>query len=163
MKRLVVMMSVCGILMCGCSNGRMQKSNEGQNDMNTEQLDVKGTRATETSELYGTWAILTANGMDAQDGMNKATVRFGRDGRMTGNTSINNYFGSYELTDGNLKCNMEGITMMAGPKMEIESAVKQALSEAHSIIINGDKAAVYDADDNLVMTLERTDSDVSEE
>lgn len=166
MKKTVVMMSVCGMLISGCGNGKVQKSSEDKNDAATEQIvvqDVLASRATDPNEIYGTWIILTADGMDASDGMKTATVSFGTDGSMTGNTSINNYFGSYDFTDGNLKCNMAGITMMAGPKMEIESAVKQALSKTHSIVIVGDHANVYDADNNLVMTLEKSATEISDE
>ena len=160
------MMSVCGLMLSGCGNGKVQKSNEDRTEAKTEQIeveDVLSTRATDPNEIYGNWTILTADGIDASEGMKTASVKFGPDGSMTGNTSINNYFGSYEFRDGDLKCEMAGITMMAGPKMEIESAVKQALSKAHSIVIAGDRANVYDGEENLVMTLRKSASDTSEE
>ena len=156
--RTIALATLSGMVICGCSNQKLQKTGKEKNDAALETADVQAVRTTDVSKLYGTWLIMTANDVNAQDGMRKATVSFGSDGRLTGNTSINNYFGTYELTDGELTCKMEGITMMAGPKMEIESAVRQALDEARSIVINGDQAIVYNADNDAVMTLQKDDA-----
>ena len=161
--RTLALATLSGMVICGCSNSKLQKTGKEQTEPAVETADVQAIRTTDPTKLHGTWLILTAKDTDAQDGMRKAVVTFGSDGRLTGNTSINNFFGNYELTDGNLKCNIEGITMMAGPKMEIESAVRQALDDAHSIVINGNDATVYNSDDNAVMTLCKDDSAGEEE
>ncbi len=106
-------------------------------------------------QIVGTWNILTASGMNTDAGENQAFISFGTDGKMSGNASVNSFFGSYKCSGNKLQLSNIGMTRMLGPSMNIERAVTSALNAVSAIRINGNSATVYDSSGKEIMTLRR--------
>lgn len=71
------------------------------------------------------------------------TVRLGAGGRIAGKSSVNRFFGSYQLEpDGSLKWPNAalGLTRMAGPQdaMELESKFTSALAASQRLLVSTD-------------------------
>jgi len=72
-------------------------------------------------------------------------------GRISGNSGVNSYGGSYEAKEGGaFSVGAISMTEMAGPKpaMRAESSYLKLLSEAKSYKIKGDTLTLYDKDGN---------------
>lgn len=106
-------------------------------------------------QIMGVWNILTASGMNTDAGENQAFISFGADGKMSGNASVNSFFGSYKCSGNKLQLSNIGMTRMLGSSMNIERAVTSALNAVSAIQINGNSATVYDSSGKEIMTLKR--------
>ncbi len=80
------------------------------------------------------WKLVELNG-NANDAFVEAelfTLSFDKEEkRIAGAGGVNRYFGTYELGEGDLKLNLGGMTMMAGPNMELEDEMFNALKEVN--------------------------------
>lgn len=108
-------------------------------------------------DLNGKWEIVTINGEPVKAIETSPFIEFDADkGEVHGNTSCNLMNGSYtqdgkKLTFGNM-----ATTMMAGPDMDLERQVLDAINKTASIKdINGDKIQVLDANGNIIMELQK--------
>ncbi len=105
--------------------------------------------------IIGKWDIVSAYDVSTEGGDRPAMIMFNEEGQMNGNASVNSFFGSYNLDGEKLTFSQVGMTRMMGQSMEIEDAVICAVNSTASVKIDGDKAEVYDAEGNLIMTLSK--------
>ena len=54
-------------------------------------------KETTLEDIAGQWNIETACGQSTAEGENQAFINFGENGEMTGNTSVNSFFGHFSL------------------------------------------------------------------
>ena len=106
-------------------------------------------------QIKGTWNILTASGISTDAGEKQAFITFDAGGKMSGNASVNSFFGSYKCTGNKLELSNIGMTRMLGSSMNVERAITAALNAVSTIRINGSTAAMYDSSGKEIMTLKR--------
>ena len=112
-------------------------------------------KETTLEDIAGQWNIETACGQSTAEGENQAFINFGENGEMTGNTSVNSYFGQYTLKDGKLVLENIGMTRKMGPNMEIETAVTEALNAIATIEVKDSTASVFNEEGKVIMTLKK--------
>ena len=106
-------------------------------------------------DIAGQWNIETACGQSTAEGENQAFINFGENGEMTGNTSVNSFFGQYTLKDGKLVLENIGMTRKMGPNMETETAVTEALNAIATIEVKDSTASVLNEEGKVIMTLKK--------
>ncbi|GIU07168.1 MULTISPECIES: META domain-containing protein [unclassified Shewanella] len=106
--------------------------------------------------IEGTWHIESANGQPVID-YSPAELIFAADGKLTGNNSCNNFFGSYVLDGESLQLQPAGNTMKAcvDALMAQEQRVMQVMPEVAQAEMAKGKLVLKDADDNTVMVLSK--------
>ena len=112
-------------------------------------------KETTLEDIAGQWNIETACGQSTAEGENQAFINFGENGEMTGNTSVNSFFGQYTLKDGKLVLKNIGMTRKMGPNMEIETAVTEALNAIATIEVKDSTASVLNEEGKVIMTLKK--------
>ena len=112
-------------------------------------------KETTLEDITGQWNIETACGQSTAEGENQAFINFGENGEMTGNTSVNSFFGQYTLKDGKLVLENIGMTRKMGPNMEIETAVTEALNAIATIEVKDSTASVLNEEGKVIMTLKK--------
>ena len=112
-------------------------------------------KETTLEDIAGQWNIETAYGQSTAEGENQAFINFGENGEMTGNTSVNSFFGQYTLKDGKLVLENIGMTRKMGPNMEIETAVTEALNAIATIEVKDSTASVLNEEGKVIMTLKK--------
>ncbi|MBP3373596.1 MAG: META domain-containing protein [Bacteroidaceae bacterium] len=112
-------------------------------------------KETTLEDIAGQWNIETACGQSTAEGENQAFINFGENGEMTGNTSVNSFFGQYTLKDGKLVLENIGMTRKMGPNMEIETAVTEALNAIATIEVKDSTASVLNEEGKVIMTLKK--------
>ena len=112
-------------------------------------------KETTLEDIAGQWNIETACGQSTAEGENQAFINFGENGEMTGNTSVNSFFGQYTLKDGKLVLENIGMTRKMGPNMEIETAVTEALNAIATIEVKDSTASVLNEKGKVIMTLKK--------
>ena len=106
--------------------------------------------------IEGTWHIESANGQAVID-YSPAELIFAADGKLTGNNSCNNFFGSYVLNGESLLLQPAGSTMKAcvDALMAQEQRVMQVMPEVTQAQMAKGKLVLKNADDNTVMVLSK--------
>ena len=112
-------------------------------------------KETTLEDIAGQWNIETACGQSTAEGENQAFINFGENGEMTGNTSVNSFFGQYTLKDGKLVLENIGMTRKMGPNMEIETAVTEALNAISTIEVKDSTATILNEEGKVIMTLKK--------
>jgi heat shock protein HslJ len=81
------------------------------------------------------WVLTELNGQSIEN--SKGFIQFNMEsGRFAGNNTCNNFFGQYELTEGNrIKFGNAGSTMMACPDMELQDRFMKALEMADNYTV----------------------------
>lgn len=115
----------------------------------------KATTADFTAELPGKWTILTAGDQTTENIEEKPFINFTDSGTVNGYAAVNTFFGSYIAKEDSLSFSNMGMTMMAGPDMDIEMAIMQAINTSKTITLQGDTLLMKNAEGNTVMTLKR--------
>lgn len=115
----------------------------------------KTTGSDITIDLSGKWTIVKAGDIATDKAEQTPFINFTDSGTVTGYASVNNFFGSYTAKGDSLSFDNMGMTMMAGPDMDIEMAIVQALNDSKTIAVQGDTILVKDAEGKTVMTLLR--------
>lgn len=109
------------------------------------------TKNARTVNLVGEWDILTANGVNTEEGMSPAFIAFDSVGNVHGNASVNSFFGSYTLAGDSLRFSPLGMTRMMGPNIEIEDAVISAINNIATIKTDTTVAMLYDKQGQMIM------------
>ncbi len=115
----------------------------------------KSNNGLSVTSIQGAWNILTACGVSTVSGENQAFISFEASGKMNGNASVNNFFGSYKYNGTKLELSNIGMTRMLGASMQVEKAVTAALNAVATIKVKGNEATVYDAQGKEIMTLQK--------
>ncbi|MCL1140120.1 META domain-containing protein [Shewanella pneumatophori] len=106
--------------------------------------------------IEGTWHIETAAGKPVID-YSPAELIFAADGKLTGNNSCNNFFGSYTIDGQALTLQPAGNTMKAcvDALMAQEQRVMQAMPQVAQAEMAKGKLLLKDADDKTVFVLSK--------
>jgi len=88
-------------------------------------------------------------------------VRFEAEGRVAGHGGCNRFFGSYQITDGQISFGPLGATRMACPEpvMNLETALFQALEQARDFSRDGIRLVFTDEQGNAAAVFRQTDRD----
>jgi len=88
-------------------------------------------------------------------------VRFEAEGRVAGHGGCNRFFGSYQITDGQISIGPLGATRMACPEhdMNLETEFFQALEQARGFSRDGARLVFTDEQGNTAATFRQTDWD----
>ncbi len=145
-KASVALIALVSVTATGCSSVNTQKSDES-----------KVQQENTTQSLQGAWLITEANDVETAKYEDEASVTFTADGKANGRAVVNGFFGDYALDGTSIQFDHIGATKMMGPEeeMQAESAILQAINDAKSVSVDGDKATVYDNKGKVVMTLKR--------
>lgn len=108
-----------------------------------------------SAQIPGKWTILTAGDQTTENVEEKPFINFSDSGTVNGYAAVNTFFGSYTAKEDSLSFSNLGMTMMAGPDMDIEMAIMQAINSSKTIAIQGDTLLMKNAEGNTVMTLKR--------
>ena len=140
----VLFLSLSLIGMMACSSG----SDDDDGDSSASESPAASSPAASTIELAGTsWRILSvtrgSTSLRPSDGQ-ELTIDFGSDGRVSGNSGCNRFFGPYRQSGDRVEIDSLGSTLIGcdGERALLESAVVSALS------VNGTISRV---DDNIAM------------
>lgn len=108
-------------------------------------------------DLNGKWEIVTLNGEQVKAIETAPFLEFDTtEGKVHGNTSCNIMNGSYTQEGKKLSFGNMATTMMAGPDMDLEREVLDAINKTASIKdINGDRIQILDANGNIIMELQK--------
>ena len=102
----------------------------------------------ESISLYSKWQLIELNGKPAAvpSGLKTPVITVEEAGRISGNASCNNFFGSFE-TDGSfrLKFSKMGSTMMACNDMSLEREFLQKLEVVDNFTLRGDTLSLNKA------------------
>ena len=109
----------------------------------------------EPINLVGKWAIVNAMGMSTEGCERQAFIEFNDEGRMNGNATVNNFFGSYVLKADQLSFSNIGTTMMMGPTMDIEQSITKVLDGSVTVRAKGDSLYFRNSDKETIMTLKK--------
>ncbi|WP_426711409.1 META domain-containing protein [Cetobacterium sp. SF1] len=115
MKKISFILLATAILLGGCSSNTVRK--------------IEG-------EKYKSDTVLYQN----------STIEFLKDNKFAGNAGINNYFGNYKLNnDSNIKLEVVGNTLMAGPEaeMNLEKEYIKTLGTVDAYKIDGNYLHFY--------------------
>lgn len=109
---------------------------------------MESAKNNESSSLYSKWQLIELNGRTLQvsDGLKTPVITIEKEGRISGNASCNNFFGSFE-TDGSfrLKFSKMGSTMMACNDMSLERAFLQNLEVIDNFTLTKDTLSLNKA------------------
>lgn len=108
-----------------------------------------------TNDITGTWTIVEAMGESTAQGDSEAVITFDTEGKLTGNSSVNSFFGDYTLKTGTLSFSNVGMTRRMGRSMDVETRVIQAVNESASISVDGSSAVISDKNGKAVMKLRK--------
>lgn len=108
-----------------------------------------------TPSISGKWHIAQACGIATTNAEEDPFIAFEDSGKVYGNASINNFFGSYNQDGANLSLSNIGMTMRLGQSPEIEQAINKALDKASKVSVDGDSATIFDAHGKAVLVLVR--------
>lgn len=102
------------------------------------------------------WVIEDINAEGIVD-RSRVTIRFGDDGRVTGNASCNNFMGGYSLTKSGLVFTQLATTMMACPPalMDQERKFQVVLGMVTQFVLKPDGALILQTDDKRTITARR--------
>lgn len=83
-----------------------------------------------------------------------ATIQFAADGKFSGNTGCNNFFGVYELDGKALSLDVGGVTLRACTDLQAdqETAILSALKKIHGYQIQKDSLALLDANGVVLLS-----------
>lgn len=115
----------------------------------------KTTSSDVTIDLQGQWTIVKACGIATDKAEQTPFISFTDSGTVNGYASVNNFFGNYTAKGDSLSFDKMGMTMMAGPDMDIEAAIVQALNDSKTMAVQGDTLLVKNAEGKTVMALLR--------
>lgn len=106
--------------------------------------------------LMGSWKIVSILG-DKTAPYSPAEITFSADGKLSGNNSCNNFFGSYHLQGDKLTLNLGGSTMKAcvDALMSQEQLVSQAMPQVDTVKLTGDQLQLNKQNGKTLFTLER--------
>ncbi|MCL1049972.1 META domain-containing protein [Shewanella abyssi] len=106
--------------------------------------------------IEGTWHIEVANGQAVID-YSPAQLTFEAEGKLTGNNSCNNFFGSYVLSGQSLQLQPAGHTMKAcvDALMAQEQRVMQAMPAISQGKLSKGKLLLQDADNKTLLILSK--------
>ena len=106
--------------------------------------------------IEGSWHIEVAKGQPVID-YSPAQLTFEAEGKLTGNNSCNNFFGSYVLSGQSLQLQPAGNTMKAcvDALMAQEQRVMQAMPAVSQAKLSKGKLLLQDADNNTLMILSK--------
>ncbi len=108
-------------------------------------------------DLNGKWEITTLNGEQVKAVETTPFIEFNTaEGKVHGHTSCNIMNGSYTQDGKKLTFSKMATTMMAGPDMELEGAVLDAINKTASVK-NGSEGKILalDAEGNVLMELQK--------
>ncbi|MBO8471517.1 MAG: META domain-containing protein [Bacteroidetes bacterium] len=107
--------------------------------------------------LSGKWEIVSLNGETVNAIETKPFLEFDTEkSEVHGNTGCNLMNGSYSQDGKKLSFGNMATTMMAGPDMDLEREVLDAINKTASIKdMAGNKVQVFDANGNLIMELQK--------
>ncbi len=108
-----------------------------------------------TPSISGKWHITQAYGLATTNAEEEPFIAFEDSGKVYGNASINNFFGSYNQDGTNISLSNIGMTMRLGQSPEIEQAINKALDKASKISVKGDSATIFDAHGKTALVLVR--------
>lgn len=86
-------------------------------------------------------------------------VRFGVDGKVTGNGGCNRFFGIYSQDEKGLNIGPLGATKMACPNLRQEQAFFQILNTARKVQASHLQLVLQDTNGKILLTLKRRDWD----
>ncbi|GLP97269.1 META domain-containing protein [Paraferrimonas sedimenticola] len=111
-----------------------------------------------TLDLQGNWHIEYIGDMPVID-YSPAKVMFQEEGKLSGNTSCNQFFGSYQQQGESLTISPAGTTMKAcvDALMEQEQRTMQALSKVTQARMNKGRLEFLDQASGVVMILTKMD------
>ena len=119
---------------------------------------------TTSSHLEGSvWTIRSVRAdeqmVPVEAGFRPATVTFGDEGRFSGSTGCNNFFGQFAEVDGGVVCGPIGSTMMMCPDalMVQERRLLSALDATRTIEVDGDVLAMFDGDGATLVEAQASD------
>ena len=143
------------VMVTGCISGD-QDETVGE-DATT--APVTGTGITGNETVYDrTWILKSVYDSETGDmlmaGDVSATLVLGKDGKMSGNSGCNNFFGDYELKGDEFKAGLLGSTKMACTDEStalIESKFLENLEKASFISNEKDTLVFYDSDKELIL------------
>lgn len=115
----------------------------------------KTTGSDITIDLHGQWTIVKACGISTDKAERTPFINFTDSGTVNGHAAVNNFFGNYTAKGDSLSFGKMGMTMMAGPDMDIETAIVQALNDSKTITLQGDTLLIKNAEGKTVMNLLR--------
>ncbi|QUN06525.1 META domain-containing protein [Shewanella yunxiaonensis] len=108
------------------------------------------------TELQGNWHIDSIRGKAVTD-YSPAQLTFAADGKLSGNNSCNNFFGSYQLDGKMLTLKPAGSTMKAciDELMAQEQNVMQLLPKVTAATYNDGKLLLLGSKSKVLLTLSR--------
>jgi len=108
--------------------------------------------------IAGGWRVISLAGDRLPDAMT-ATIVFGRDGKVSGQSVCNRFFGGYTLSGEGLSFGQTGGTRMACPQAEMEAEQRflDLLQKVSRVTPDGKADLMLMAGDQPAMLLRRTD------
>ena len=107
------------------------------------------------------WALknLYSNGNEIEIPLDhNPAISFLKEGKISGETGCNRFFGDFSANDKALTFSNMGSTRMMCPQMEFEGAYLTALDKVSSYIIHDDSLVFKDNEGNIIAVLERITS-----
>ncbi len=109
---------------------------------------LSDAKSSEPISLYSKWQLIELNGRTLQvsDGLKTPVITVEKEGRISGNASCNNFFGSFETDNAfRLKFSKMGSTMMACNDMSLEREFLQKLEVVDNFTLSGDTLSLNKA------------------
>jgi heat shock protein HslJ len=109
---------------------------------------MESAKNNQSSSLYSKWQLIELNGslIQVSEGLKTPSITVAKEGRISGNASCNNFFGSFETDDAfRLKFSKMGSTMMACTDMSLERDFLQNLERVDNFTLNGDTLSLNKA------------------
>lgn len=113
------------------------------------------TASDSTQDLIGKWTIVKAGDMTTDKVEQKPFINFTDSGMVNGFAAVNNFFGNYTVKEDSISFDHMGMTMMAGPDMDIETAIIKAFNDGKTVNLKGNTLQIMDASGKTLMTMER--------
>ena len=107
------------------------------------------------NDVTGTWTIVEAMGQSTAQGDSEAVITFEAEGKLTGNSSVNSFFGDYTFKTGTLSFSNVGLTRRMGRSMDVEACVIQAVNNSTAISVDGSNAVITDKNGKTIMKLRK--------
>lgn len=157
-------------ILSGFYNGLLFASMPPENNFNTMRKSIIILAAASMAmlsaccgktDLSGKWEIETLNGKEVTATETDPFIEFDTtEGRVHGFTGCNIMNGSFTQDGNKLTFGNMATTMMAGPDMDLEREVLDAINATASVKKASDgKLNVYDAEGNLLMVLDKEDQE----
>ena len=108
-----------------------------------------------SNDITGTWVIVEAMGQSTAQGDSEAVITFEAEGKLTGNSSVNSFFGDYTFKTGTLSFRNVGMTRRMGRSMDVEACVIQAVNTSAAISVDGSSAVITDKNGKTIMKLRK--------